>query len=158
MEHWIYWHHSYPEDHVKYYLARKDNKYIGITGIYNYDSDSAWLAWFGILDEFRGKGFGREVLQKTCVLAANMGFKNMRLYTDYVDNHNAIKLYEKEGFVGEKYTLEKLPYDCRIYSKSLVDDKVGLWNNKDLELSYQTNLDHMNQEKINAILKKYDEI
>ena len=87
-----------------------------------------------------------------------MGFKNMRLYTDYVDNHNAIKLYEKEGFVGEKYTLEKLPYDCRIYSKSLVDDKVSLWNNKDLELSYQTDLDHMNQEKINAILKKYDEI
>ena len=149
---------SYPDDHVKYYLAMEDNKYIGITGIYYNDLENAWLAWFGILKQFRNMGLGRKLLRKTCAIAAEMDFKSMRLYTDFNDNHNAINLYEAEGFVGEKYTLEKLAYDCRIYSKSLVGDSISLWNNKNLGLSYQSSLDHMNKEKINEILKKYDEI
>lgn len=39
-------------------------------------------------------------------LAKQKGFKMMRLYTDAIDNANAIKLYEKLGFVGEKYSAE----------------------------------------------------
>ena len=148
----------YVDDHVKYYLAKVNNEYVGITGIYYYDLDNAWLAWFGIIDEYRNKGLGKKLLRKTLEIAASMNFKSMRLYTSFLDNQNAIKMYEKEGFIGEKYTAEKLSYDCRIYSKSLVSDTVDLWNNKDLNLGHQSELDHMNDEKINEILKIYDEL
>ena len=148
----------YVDDHVKYYLAKVNNEYVGITGIYYYDLDNAWLAWFGIIDEYRNKGLGKKLLRKTLEIAASMNFKSMRLYTSFLDNQNAIKMYEKEGFIGEKYTAEKLSYDCRIYSKSLVSDTVDLWNNKDLNLCHQSELDHMNDEKINKILKIYDEL
>ena len=147
---------NYEDDHVKYYLAKIDDKFVGITGIYYYDLDSAWLAWYGILKEYRKKGIGRELLRKTIALVTSMDFKYMRLYTDFVDNHDAIKLYEKEGFIGEKYTFEKLAYDCRIYSKSLIDSNINLWNNKNLNLSYQSELDHMNDDKIKEIIKMYD--
>jgi GNAT superfamily N-acetyltransferase len=148
----------YVDDHVKYYLAKVNNEYVGITGIYYYDLDNAWLAWFGIIDEYRNKGLGKKLLRKTLEIAASMNFKSMRLYTSFLDNQDAIKMYEKEGFIGEKYTAEKLSYDCRIYSKSLVSDTVDLWNNKDLNLGHQSELDHMNNEKINEILKIYDEL
>ena len=146
----------YEDDHVKYYLAKEDGKYVGITGIYYYDLDSAWLAWFGVLEEYRKKGIGRELLRKTCSLALSKGFKNMRLYTDFVGNHDAIHLYESEGFIGEKYTFEKLAYDCRIYSKSLIDNNVNLWNNKNLNLCYQSELDHMDDNKIKEITEIYN--
>ena len=149
---------NYEDDHVKYYLAKKDDEFVGITGIYYYDLDNAWLGWFGILTEFRNRGLGRELLKKTIDLATTMNFKYIRLYTDFVDNHNAINLYEEEGFIGEKYILEKLSYDCRIYSKGLVDDSVGLWNNKNLNLSYQSELDHMDNDKIKEIIKMYNNI
>lgn len=147
---------NYQDDHIKYYLAKKDDDYIGITGIYYYDPDNAWLGWFGILTQFRNNGLGRELLKKTVDLASTMNFKYMRLYTDFVDNHNAINLYEEEGFIGEKYTREKLSYDCRIYSKSLIDNQINLWNNKNLNLTYQSELDHMDADKIKEIIKIYD--
>ena len=150
----------YLDDGIKYYLAIKDGKYVGITGLYYYDieKDSAWIAWFGITDEYRNKGMGRELLEKTMGLALSKGFKYIRLYTDYVDNYDAIKLYEKCGFTGEKYTLENLPYDCRIYSKSLIGDKVIPWNNKMLSLEHQSELDQMDDNRIIEIHKKYDEM
>ena len=147
---------DYVDDHVRYYLAKENNNFVGITGIYYYDLESAWLAWFGILKEYRNNGFGRKLLNMTLAIAADMNFKVMRLYTDFNDNKNAIKLYEEEGFIGEKYTTEKLKYDCRIYSKSLTKNPVTLWNNKNLGLSYQSELDHMSKEKIKEIVKLYD--
>lgn len=150
---------EYENDHVKYYLAEVDGKYVGITGMYYYDKyiDSAWLGWYGVLPEYRNKGYGREILRRTMDLAKEKGFKYMRLYTDFVDNHNAVNLYEEEGFVGEKYTLEKLTYDCWIYSKSLTESKVELWNNQNLNLGYQSQLEHINNDQINDIIKMYNE-
>lgn len=148
----------YEDDNIKYYLAKIDNKYVGITGIYNYDPDSAWLGWFGILDEYKNKGLGTLLLKETINLAAAKNFKHMRLYTDFNGNSNAIKLYEKIGFIGEKYTAEKLSYDCRIYSKSITDNNCVLWNNKNLNLIYQSELDHPNKDRISEILKIYDDM
>ena len=149
---------DYVDDGVKYYLAYVDDKCVGITGMYHYDEDDVWLGWFGVLEEYRCHGYGREILNETINLTKELGFKNMRLYTDFIDNSTAIILYEKMGFVGEKYTAEQLPYDCRIYSKSLIDDKVDMWNNRNLNLSYQTSLDHMDNDKINEIVKMYEDI
>lgn len=151
---------DYIDDHIKYYLAEKDNEYVGITGIYNYgdDVENAWIGWFGILPNYRNRGLGRELLNDTIELARSKNFKYIRLYTDYVDNYEAIKLYESLGFVGEKYTIEELPFDCRIYSKSLTNDEVKLWNNKNLFLAHQSELDQMDEARTKEIVRKYDEV
>lgn len=149
---------TYIDDHIKYYLAQVDGNYIGITGIYyyNFDIDSAWIGWYGILKDFRNKGIGNELLKATIDLAKSNKFKYLRLYTDYLENKNAINLYESVGFIGEKYTAEELSYDCRIYSMSLIDRSVPLWNNKHLGLSHQSKLDQMDKNQIKNILAKYE--
>ena len=147
---------DYEDDNVKYYIAYENNEAIGITGLYYYDNVSAWLGWFGVLPDKRRKSYGKRILEKTMELARQKGFKTMRLYTDAIENADAIKLYKKMGFVGEKYSAEELLYDCYIYSKSLCNKKVDLWNNKKLGLAYQSQLDHLSKKEIKEILNMYE--
>lgn len=146
----------YPDDNVKYYIASIENTPIGITGLYYENDKQVWLAWFGILPNHRGKGYGKILLEETMHLAKKRGFRELRLYTDKVDNSEAIKLYEKLGFVGEKYLAETLPYDCWIYSKNLYGENTELWNNKNLELSYQSDLEHIDIIRIQDIINLYE--
>ena len=148
---------SYEDDYVKYYIAYDNDEMVGITGIYydNIDPTSAWLAWFGVLPNKRRKHYGEQILQRTMRMARQEGFETMRLYTDAVGNATAIKLYEKMGFVGEKYSAEQLSYDCRIYSRSLNNKKVDLWNNKMLGLSHQSELEQIPKERMAEILNMY---
>lgn len=148
----------YEDDNVKYYIAYINNESLGITGIYHYQEDEAWLAWFGILPQYRHKGYGEQLLEETIKIVKEQGYKTFRLYTDKVENAKAIKLYEKLGFIGEKYSVERLSYDCWIYSKSLYDNDVELWNNKNLNLSYQSELDQIDKQKSREILKIYEKI
>lgn len=148
----------YEDDNVKYYIAYVNDKAIGITGIYRYQEKEAWLAWFGILPKWRNKGYGKELLEETMKIAKEKGYKTLRLYTDKAENAKAIRLYEKLGFIGEKYSVEQLSYDCWIYSKSLYDNTVELWNNKNLNLLYQSELDQIDKQKSKAILEIYDKI
>ena len=147
---------DYEDDNVKYYIAYENNEAIGITGLYYYDNVSAWLGWFGVLPDKRRKSYGKRILEKTMELARQKGFKTMRLYTDAIEKADAIKLYKKMGFVGEKYSAEELLYDCYIYSKSLCNEKVDLWNNKKLGLAYQSQLDHLSKKEIKEILNMYE--
>lgn len=149
---------NYGNDYARYYIGYENGKQIGITGIYHYQEDEAWLAWFGILPHYRKLGYGKKLLEKTMELAKKQNYKTMRLYTDKIDNATAIILYEKLGFIGEKYTAEELPFDCRIYSKSLTDDKITLWNNRNLNLSTQMDMEFYDKSKIEEILKKYENI
>lgn len=148
----------YEDDHVKYYIAYDNDEAVGISGTYNYgdDNTTAWLAWFGVLPDKRRNHYGEEILKQTMKIAKQKGFKVMRLYTDAIGNATAIKLYEKLGFIGEKYSAEQLPYDCYIYSKSLNDKKISLWSNKILGLTYQSELEQIPKEKIREILSSYE--
>ena len=146
----------YDDDDVKFYLAYDNNEIVGITGLYRFDPESAWLAFFGVLPDKRGKHYGEEILKESIELAKQKNYKTLRLYTDIIDNAEAIKLYEKYGFVSEKYTKEKLSYDCYIYSKSLCEEKVDLWNNRMLGLAYQTELEQVSDDRKKEILDIYD--
>lgn len=129
---------------TKFYLAYDNNECIGITGIYYYKNDleNAWVAFFGLLEEFRYKGYGKVLLQLTEDLMRDMGFKYSRLFTDRLNNDLAISFYKRNGYVFEKYdsNLEELKdlFDVVIGSKSLCDLEVPKWNNKFINLSKQT--------------------
>ena len=97
----------YPDDKIKYYLAYMEEKIIGMTGLYIEGNNEAWLGWFGILPQLRNQGYGKLLLEETIKIAKNNGHKVLRLYTDKKENATAIKLYEKLGFTGEKYSFEK---------------------------------------------------
>ena len=148
----------YDDDNVEFYIASVSNKPIGMTGIYRFISDEAWVGWFGILPQYRNKGYGKKLLEQTIEMAKKQGYKILRLYTDKVENATAIKLYEKLGFIGEKYSVEKLSYDCWIYSKSLCDSEVILWNDKNLHLLEQSELEQVDEQTLKEIFKMYNEI
>lgn len=148
----------YPNDHVKYYLAYLKDTPIAITGLYYYPNyqDEMWLAWFGVLPDYQGKGYGKDVLKWSINKSLSEGKRVLRLYTDESAMSKAVNLYKSFGFIGEKYTGEKLDYNCYIYSKSLIGDKVELWNNKFLGLEDQSSFereDEIFKEKIFAIYK-----
>jgi RimJ/RimL family protein N-acetyltransferase len=106
--------------------------------------------------EYRGGGFGSEILNWNINKATEDGYQTLRLYTDINDNKKAVTLYEKMGFIGEKYDLENLGYDCAVYSKSLINKEIELWNNKMMNLSYQSELEDVDKEKIEEILIQYE--
>lgn len=147
---------DYTLAYLEYYLMYVDEHLVGISGLYQIPGfkDEMWLGWYGINPNYRRKGYGQLLLQYAIDKAKKMGITTLRLYTDYDDNKNAVKLYEKMGFVGEKYTYENLDYDCRIYSLSLDDKKVTPWGNKSAGInSYDEMENRLNKEDV---LKEYE--
>ena len=73
---------------------------VGVTGLYTFSDapDEAWLGWFCIDPEARGKGFGRKLLEWTMSKAKEEGYSIFRLYTSTDPNESlAQKLYESLG-------------------------------------------------------------
>lgn len=135
---------------LDYYIAYNNDLPIGVTGIYSYHEypEDAWLAWYGILPEFRNNGYGTAVFDLTVELAKEKGYHNLRLYSDdtFKDAH---RLYLKQGMIKEIYDneLDKDPYTPEdsvtyIFSMSLTDEKVTNWNNKILGLKEQGMKEH----------------
>jgi len=131
--------------HLKYYLVYKENVIVGITGLYisNDCNDSVWLGWYGVLENYRLHGFGKQILLDTIGLAKEWSkqdnnIKFLRLYTSERDNSVAQILYKKQMDIVERYNNPNdVNYDntCLIYSKSLYDDiEVSKWDNKFLNL------------------------
>ena len=54
----------------------------------------------GLLPPFRGRGIGRQLIEKTLDAARDRGLSRIEL-TVRKDNANAIALYQKIGFVAE---------------------------------------------------------
>lgn len=137
-------HNPYRKE-LDFYVAYDGDLPIGVTGVYSYHEypDDAWLGWFGILPNLRCKGYGNKVLDMTIDMARDKGYKNLRLYSDesFVDAH---RLYKSKGMIQEIYDNpdDKDPYEPEglktyIFSISLNDEKVKLWNNKTLGLKEQ---------------------
>ena len=95
----------------QYWLAKINNKYIGIYGLYSYkfEPKDAWLGWFGVVENERRKGYGTSILKFTMQKAKQLGFENFRLYTDEEDNANAVKLYKKLVW-STKYIIIQMIY------------------------------------------------
>lgn len=132
------------EENKTYFLIEEDGNIVGITGLYFYkvDPTSAWLGWFGILEEYRRLHLGSKALKMFEEMAKEQGFKTVRLYTDKYDNKVAINFYKANGYTEEDYVLDEDPaskiYPLFIFSKSLDGSKVTRWNNKNIGFTKQT--------------------
>lgn len=128
---------------MDYYIVYENKNPIAITGIYSYHEypEVAWLGWFGVLAKYRNRGYGGLVLDKTIELAKQKGYTEFRLYTgEYLKS--AHKLYESRGLIRELYDNkddlnEYIDYKVYIYSLSLTNNPISLWNNKILGLKGQ---------------------
>lgn len=126
-----------------YYLVYKTEMLIGIVGLYFEDADpqSAWLGWFGVKKSERRKGYGSHIIAFFEETAKSKGYKYARLFTDKYNNDVAINFYKHCGYMCEDYKNEddsqSLINKVIIFSKSLVDDKCPLWNNKSIKLTEQ---------------------
>lgn len=124
------------------YIAYMGDKPIGVTEIYEIPeySDTVWLSWFGIKKEYRKLGYGKQILDYTIEMAKALNKKYLRLYTFEIWNSEAQVFYERNMDLGEYYYNEKEHKDIfegkpKIFSISLCDEEVELWNNKFINIS-----------------------
>ena len=129
---------SIKEDNISW-IVFYDKYPIGITGVFTeiFDSETIWLDWFGILPEYRNKGFGKKVLSDTINYCKKLGqYEYLRLDTTYWEGRPAIYLYDRVMTFKEKYTAEDIEVSNNwwIYTYSLKGNN-EFWNNKFLGLS-----------------------
>ena len=105
------------------WVAELDNQVIGCCGIYptkGLSSNCTELVKFYLAKEARGKGIGKQLLDKCIDSALKLGFT--QVYLESLPQFSiAIKLYEKEGFFRLK--------------KPIIDSKhktCSIWMLKDL--------------------------
>ena len=115
---------------------------VGVTGIYEILEypDTVWLSWFGIKKEYRKLGYGKQILDYTIKTAKENNKKYLRLYTFEIWNNEAQAFYKRNMDLGEYYYNEKEHKDIfegkpKIFSISLCDEKVELWDNKFINIS-----------------------
>ena len=122
----------YPERGQEYWLLEVDGAWVGTAGIYHLkvEPETAWLGWFGILPEYRRRGYATEAIRLFEDVARSRGYLYARLFT------------ERTGFFQEEYNCptdpgakEVLMY---IMSKSLYPGReCPPWNDRDISLWYQ---------------------
>lgn len=124
------------------YIAYIEDIPVGVTGIYEIPkySDTVWLSWFGVKKEYRKLGYGKQILDYTIEMAKALNKKYLRLYTFEIWNSEAQAFYKRNMDLGEYYYNEKEYKDIfegkpKIFSISLCDEKVELWNNKFINIS-----------------------
>lgn len=117
-----------------YYFVYNNDQAIGITGFYvlkDYPED-AWLGIGGIVPSNIRQGFGNKVLKFIIDKAKEKGFKNFRILTSFVENPTSQTLFRQYSDICELYQIEgenKITH--YIYSKSLTEEPVSKWGNKD---------------------------
>ncbi len=92
------------------------------------------VGWYGVLANYRGVGYGKQILLETMELAKKLGYQFMRLYTEST-NISACRLYDKVMNFKENYTKETIP-NVLVYSKSLCNEICPKFNNKYLGLNF----------------------
>ncbi len=131
----------YRKEMVNYLVFIKDIP-IGVVGLYSYNEypNDAWLSWFGVLQEYRRRGYGSQIFDFFENLSLEKGYTSIRVYTD-AEFNKAILLYEKKGMIKESYNneleSEEINKETIIYSKSLTKQTTEKWNHKFLGLTAQ---------------------
>ena len=78
------------------YVIRHENAIIGKIKV-DYSEDLPYIGGFGILPEYRGRGYGRQALLQIVNFISLKGYNKCRLEVE-TSNSNALHLYESCGF------------------------------------------------------------
>lgn len=125
------------------YIAYFDNKPIGVIGLYEIPeySDTVWLSWFGLINEYRKTGLGKQMLDFIIEIAKKNKKKFLRLYTFEIWNSEAQKFYKNNMDIEEYYFNEQehnkdiFEGKPKIFGKSLCNQKIEHWNNQFIDIS-----------------------
>ena len=106
-----------------YSIVLEDNERLVGFAIMAISSEESHLLNIGVNKDFRGSGFGEQILKKMIIAAEVMGSKKIILEVR-VSNKIAYRLYEKIGFheIGERKKYYRLPEgreDAYVMSKTL---------------------------------------
>ena len=106
-----------------YSMVLEDNERLVGFAIMAISSEESHLLNIGVNKDFRGSGFGEQILKKMIIAAEVMGSKKIILEVR-VSNKIAYRLYEKLGFheIGERkkyYRLLEGREDAYVMSKTL---------------------------------------
>ncbi len=117
---------------IRFWLVYAEDRVVGMTGLSSYPQypKDAFMEWYGVLPEERGKGYGEKIFKWTIRQAGKLGFKTFRLYTEKGDNDAAIAMYRKMHMREEPYTNENGIENMVMFSMSLTKRRVPLWKNK----------------------------
>lgn len=74
------------------------------------ENDELFISNLAVFEEYRGKGIGLALLQKAENKACEINLEKLSLYVE-LDNSNAIRIYEKCGFIKEKESILPKKYN-----------------------------------------------
>ncbi len=95
---------KYGSPEGKLYIVKSDNKFSGCIALRKLEDGICEMKRLYLQPELRGKGIGNELVSKIIHDAKDLGYKKMRLDTIKEKMPNAVRMYEKYGFVKtEKY-------------------------------------------------------
>lgn len=89
-------------------LAKIDGLSVGTARLVAISKDQAQIGRMAVLDQYRGQGIGRQILEKLIQFAQEKGFTSLFLHSQV----NAIPFYEKMGFKadGDIYDEAGIPH------------------------------------------------
>jgi GNAT superfamily N-acetyltransferase len=110
---------SFDDSTACLWIAEIDGKTIGSIGIVPDSKSEAQLRWFLVHPDHRGRGLGRELLNKALQFSRNRGFKSVFLWT-VSDLKIAAHLYQWAGF---RKTEEKTH---QVWGKTITEERYEL--------------------------------
>jgi N-acetylglutamate synthase-like GNAT family acetyltransferase len=110
---------SFDDSTACLWIAEIDGKTIGSIGIVPDSKSEAQLRWFLVHPDHRGRGLGRELLDKALQFSRNRGFKSVFLWT-VSDLKIAAHLYQWAGF---RKTEEKTH---QVWGKTITEERYEL--------------------------------
>lgn len=105
---------------ISYWVARDrvSKKVIGLTGLYTEvdDERNCWLGWFCVDETYRGKGFGKRLLQFAEEQAISFNKETIHIYTYNTKKYiRAIEMYKQFGY--KEYAVKNMKYKRNLYFK-----------------------------------------
>lgn len=118
------------------YICYKKGKPVGIFGFY-YDENlpqHVLFNWYGVLSEYRGHGYGKEILLDAIEYAKKTGKKYLTFWTNKEENKIAVELYKKNDFDVRDYCCKEDVKKLRLMgdSKPYVVGVYKLTKNKEV--------------------------
>ncbi len=87
---------------LEYVVGIVDGKVVGTHGLYSTESDeneALWGGWFHVHPDYRGKGYGSQLIDYTIKETKRRGFRFRRLWTtDCPSEARAHEMYERRSF------------------------------------------------------------